>query len=93
MTNEELFAELSRRHAEYEKAKKEFAETHKPVVCMNSTCQREIQPGDTINVVPFRDEVFCSAECLAEYYGGYVLEFDADDDDYKSWFEKKELGE
>lgn len=93
MTNEELFEELNRRHAEYEKAKKEFAETHKPAVCMCQSCQREIQPGDTINVVPFRDEIFCSAECLAEHYGGYVLEFDADDDDYKSWFEKMELGE
>lgn len=85
--------EIDRRYAEYEAVKKEFAETHKPTVCMNSSCQREIQPGDTINVVPFRDEIFCSIECLAEYYGGYVLEFDADDEDYKSWFEKKELGE
>lgn len=85
--------EFDRRYAEYEAAKKEFSETHKPVVCMNSACQREIKPGETINVVPFRDEVFCSAECLAEHYGGYVLEFAADDDDYASWFEKKGLGE
>lgn len=75
----------------YEKSKKEFAETHKPAVCKNPNCQREIQPGATINVVPsFRDEIFCSAECLAEYYGGYELEFNADDEEYASWFEKKE---
>lgn len=83
--------EFDRRLAEYEKAKKEFAETHQPSVCMN--CKQEIQPGDTINVVPFRDEIFCSVECLAEHYGGHELEFDADGDDYESWFEKKELGE
>lgn len=83
--------EFDRRFAEFERVKKEFSETHKPVVCMNSACQREIQPGNTIYVVPFRDEIFCSAECLAEHYGGYVLEFDADDDDYESWFEKKEF--
>lgn len=93
MTNEELFAELDRRHAEYEKVKKEFAETRKPAVCMNGACKREIQQGDTICVVPFKDEIFCSTECLAHYYGGCELEFDADDNDYASWFEKKELGE
>jgi hypothetical protein len=98
MTNEEFAAkakkeEFDRCYAAYEKAKKEFAETHKPAVCMNGACKREIQPGDTVIVVPIRDEIFCSAECLADYYGGYELEFDADDDDYESWFEKKELGE
>lgn len=92
MTKEEL-AELDRRLVAYEKAKKEFAETHKPSVCTNPNCQREIKPGETINVVPFRDEIFCSAECLADYYGGYELEFDVDDDDYTSWFENKEFGE
>lgn len=101
MTKEEFAAyemakkeEFDRRYAAYEKAKKEFAETHKPAVCMNPNCQREIQPGATINVVPFRDELFCSAECLADYYGGYELDFGADDDeDYASWFEKKETGD
>lgn len=92
MTKDEI-REMSARFAEFERVKKEFAETHKPAVCMNQSCQREIKPGETINVVPFRDEIFCSAECLADYYGGYELEFDADDDDYASWFESKELGE
>lgn len=88
MTKDEI-REMNARLAEFERAKKEFSETHKPAVCMNPNCQREIQPGATINVVPFRDEIFCSAECLADYHGGYELDFGADDEDYASWFEKR----
>ena len=75
--------------AAYEKAKKEFAENHKPAVCMNPSCQREIQPGATINVLPSIDKIFCSAECLADYCGRDELEFIADDIEYASWFDSK----
>lgn len=80
--------ELKRKFDEYEKARAEFAKTHKPAVCSN--CHREINPGGDIYVCPFGETIFCCMECGLDYYGVSEVIFNEGDEDYESWFPKKE---
>ena len=87
MTKDEL-NELKANIARYEKAKKEFAETHDSLDCFY--CDAEIKPGDDfIFDGAFTEEVYCSWECfgLSKHAGEFT--FDMDDEEYKSMFPDK----
>ena len=55
----------------------------KTIHCYN--CGKEIKHGDTINVVPYDERVFCCVYCLADSYGG--IEVDSSMDDYNTYFD------
>lgn len=86
--DEKKIREIKARFDAFERKRQEFAETHEFSACDN--CRRAIKPGETINVIGKDALIFCCIECLADYVGGWELEFDDDpESDYWSWFKKK----
>lgn len=85
--NPDAKEEYSKKLLMYREAKSKFKSSHKPAKCCH--CNAEIEPGDDILVVPEQDKIYCCAECYAEDTGAYFLLFNAGDEAYASWFEKK----
>lgn len=48
----------------------------KHLTCSNPECQNQINYGDPLYVLPYRDYIFCSTECYASYMGLYSIEKD-----------------
>jgi hypothetical protein len=78
--------QLRQAFADYDKRKAIFSTTHKAAKC--SECGRVIHPGSEIWCEPMGDRIYCSPECCAYGLGGAYLEFD--DDDYDTWFERRD---
>lgn len=87
MTKEEL-SDLKAKFERYEKAKKEFAETHNSLSCFY--CNAEIKPGDDfIYDGSFSEEVYCSWECFGMSKQACAYTFNEGDEDYESMFPEK----
>ena len=76
---------IAEKWKEYERQKDAFAASHNPATC--KACGREIMPGN--DVVCHDNDPFCCENCLLEYIGAETFIFNADDDEYASFFEKK----
>lgn len=65
----------------------------KTLRCANPECQKEIQYGSHLYVLPYRDPVYCSAFCFARHMGLYELrKDDLETDEYDLWWEEETDG-
>lgn len=65
----------------------------KTLRCANPECQKEIQYGAPLYVLPFREPVYCSSYCFARHMGLYELrKDDLETDEYDLWWEEENEG-
>lgn len=64
----------------------------KTLRCANPECQKEIQYGDPLYVLPYREPVYCSTDCFAQHMCLYKVEKDDPEnpDVYDAWWEEEE---
>ncbi len=64
----------------------------KTLRCSNPECQKIIQYGDPLYVLPFREYVYCSPYCFARHMDLYeLIKYDIElTDEYDAWWEEEE---